>query len=206
MEALRQNLAPDASDAELRGAIAFFGLHRSHLALDAYLSRFEMARRRARAQLPNDGMFPDITSSSLRLQNAGLTPNRKSMILSSMGGDPSLEAMKRHTRRISQPCGMEMKQDVRVATGDLLKTNRNLSMPGANKALGGATVVGDAQVAPKKKKGKRKWARAGPPQPLRRRVPCQTRLIPVRVTATGALDAGANSICSHIAEGNNQTL
>ena len=123
MEASRKSLAPDASGAAFRGIIAFFGLRRSHLALDEKLSRFEMARKRAAARLPNDGIFPYITSSSLRRQNAGLAPNQKSMTLSRTGGDPSLEATKRHMRRISQPCGVEMKQDVPAAKGDLLNTH-----------------------------------------------------------------------------------
>ena len=111
MEVLRKNLAPDASDAGFRDIVEFFGLRRGHLALDEYLSRFERARRRAEARLPNNGFFPDVMLPSLCLQNSGVTPNQKSMILSSAGGDPSLNVMKRHMRRISQPCGMALKQD-----------------------------------------------------------------------------------------------
>ena len=48
-ETLQQNIAPDASDAVIRDIISFLGLHRSHLTLDEYLPRFEMARRRAEA-------------------------------------------------------------------------------------------------------------------------------------------------------------
>ena len=103
MEVLQTNLAPDASGAGFRDITAFFGLRRPHFKLDAHLSRFEMARRRAEARLPRNGIFPDIMLPPLRLRPAGLTPNQKSMIPSSAGGDPSLETMRRHMRRISQP-------------------------------------------------------------------------------------------------------
>ena len=64
-EALQTNLAPDASNAGFRDITEFIGLRRARLALDEFLSRFEMARRRAEARLPNDGIFPDIMLSSL---------------------------------------------------------------------------------------------------------------------------------------------
>ena len=204
METSQKNLAPDASDAAFRDIFAFFGLHQSHPALDEYLSRFEMARRRAEARLPNGGRFPDTLSSSLRLRNAGLTPNQKSVTLSSTGGDPPLEVMKRHICRFSKHCGAKMKQDALLAMGDLLKARQNSSRSDANKALRDKTFVGDAQVAPKKKRIERKKARAGPPQLLRRMAPRPIRLTPVRVIATGAADAGANSICFRIARGNNR--
>ena len=49
MDAPQKNLAPDASDAGFRDIVDFFGLRRGHLALDEYLPRFEMSRRRAEA-------------------------------------------------------------------------------------------------------------------------------------------------------------
>ena len=60
MEALQKNLAPDASDAGFRDIVDFFGLRRGRLALDVYLSRFEMSRKRAEARLPNNGFFPEM--------------------------------------------------------------------------------------------------------------------------------------------------
>ena len=92
MEVLQTNLAPDASDAGFRDISEFIGLRRAHLTLGEYLSRFEMARRRAEARLPNNGVFPGIMLSSLCLHHAGIAPDQKSMILSSAGGDPSLFA------------------------------------------------------------------------------------------------------------------
>ena len=80
METLKKKLAPDAPGAASREIILFFGLRRSHLTSDEYLSRFEMARRRAEARLPNGGTFSDILVSSLRLQNTSPTPKQKSMI------------------------------------------------------------------------------------------------------------------------------
>ena len=106
-----------------------FGLRRAHLTLDEYLPRSETARRRAGARLPNNGIFPDITLSFLCRHNAGITPNQRSMILSSAGGDQSFETVKRHMRRISQPCEMELKQDVLVAKDDAL--NKQVFFPWA---------------------------------------------------------------------------
>ena len=153
-EVLQTNLAPDASGAGFRDIIAFLGLRRPHFTLGDNLSRFEMARRQVEVRLPNNGIFPDIMLSSLRLHHAGLTPNQKSMILSSAGGDPPLETMRRHTRRISQPCGVELKRDVLAEKDDLLNTQQPPTRPDAIGVLRDETFIGDAQVAPKKKKGK----------------------------------------------------
>ena len=167
MEVLQKNLAPDASDAALRDIITFFGEHRPHLTLDEYLSRFEMARRRAEARLPDNGIFPDIMLSSLRLRHAGVTPNRKSRIPSRAGGDPSLETTKRHVRRIFTPCGVGLKRDVLTAEGDLLDTRESPSQPLANKTSGDETRFGDAHVVSKKTKQKKRKGKNGPsPAPL----------------------------------------
>ena len=87
------------------------------------------------------------------------------MVLSSTGGDPSLGVMKRHMRRISLHCGMERKQDALLAKDNLLKARQNLPRSDVNNAAHEETLIGDAQVAPKKKK-KRKKARSDPPQLL----------------------------------------
>ena len=152
-EVLQTNLAPNASDAGFLDIIAFFGLHRPNFTLDEYVSRFEMARRQAEARLPNNGIFPDIMTSALRLYHTGPTPKNKSMILSINGGDPSLETTK---RRILQPCGVEPKQDVLVVEDDLLNTQESPSRPVANKTLGDETFIGGAQEESKKKKKNRK--------------------------------------------------
>ena len=59
-ESLQQHIAPDASDAAYSDIILLLGLPRPHLTLDEYLPRFQMARRRAEARLPNGGIFPGI--------------------------------------------------------------------------------------------------------------------------------------------------
>ena len=104
--------------------------------------------------------------SFLRLQNSGITPNQKSMILSSAGGNPSLDVMKRHMRRILQPCGMELKQDALVVKDDLLKSQDSPLGPAARDASGDKVAIGDANMLPKKKKKKTKkkknWILPGP--------------------------------------------
>ena len=124
MGVLRKNLAPDASYAGFRDIVAFFGLRRPRLTLVEYLPRFEMARRPAGVRFPNNGILRDIMLSPLRLHRAGRIPNQKSMIRSITGGDPSLETMKRHMRQMSQPCGVELKQDALVAEDDLFITQQ----------------------------------------------------------------------------------
>ena len=103
METLKQHIAPDASGAAFCDIPLFLGLRRPRLTLDEYLSRFKMVRRLVEARLHNDGIWPEIVLPSLRLHNAALTPNQKSGVLASTSGDPSLEVMKRHMRRILQP-------------------------------------------------------------------------------------------------------
>ena len=80
------------------------------------------------------------------------------MVLASTGGDPSLDVMERHVRRILQPCGMEMKQDALAAKGDLLRAHHSMFRPDVNKASRGETLIGKAQAAPKKRRerGERK--------------------------------------------------
>ena len=199
-EVLQTNLAPEASDAGFRDVLACVGLRRPRLTLDEYLSRFEMTRRRAEARLPNNGIFPDIMLSSLRLRHVRLTPNQNSAILSSTGGDPSLETTKRQMRRISQPCGGELKQNVLVVKDDLLNTQESPSWLLANETSGDETFIGDAQVAPKKKKGR------GLLLLCRGLGICPTKLILARVDVTSAMVVGANSICFRSASVNNRML
>ena len=88
------------------------------------------------------------------------------MGLPSTGGDPSLEVMKRHMRRISQPCGLEMQRDALLAKDDLLKVRQSLPRSGVSNAVQEETRIGDAQVAPKKEKGKKKKDKSRlPPAP-----------------------------------------
>ena len=203
MEAPQKNLAPDASDAGFRDIVDSFGLRRGHLALDAYLSRFEMSRRRAEARFPNKGFFPGIMLSSLRLQNSGITPNQKSMILSSAGGDPSLDAVKRHMRRILQPCRMALKQDALAVKDDLSKSQALPSGSAAYDASGNGPVTGDANMAPQKKKNRRK-GKLDPPRPRGRMGASPIKLIPVRATAIDATVAEVNFIYIHSARENSR--
>ena len=87
--------------------------------------------------------------------------------MASTGGDPALEVMKRHMRRILQPCGVEMKQDTQLAKGDLLKAHPTLPSSDTNDDLYERTPIGEGQPAPKKKGGKKKRGRAYPPLIIR---------------------------------------
>ena len=64
-------------------------------------------------------MFPEIIASSLCLRHAGLSPHQKSLVLASTGGDASLETMKKHMRRILQPCGVDLERDASIVNNDL---------------------------------------------------------------------------------------
>ena len=117
MEALRNNLALDATDAAYREIILFLVLRRPNLTLDDYLAQFQLARRRAEARLPMARL------SSLCIHYAGIAPNQKSMVTASTRGDLSLVAAKRHMRRSLGPCGMGMKQDALLLKNDPNKVN-----------------------------------------------------------------------------------
>ena len=80
MEALQNNLGPDASDAARRDITMFPGLRQTHLTLEEHSAHFQSARQRAEARLPNGGAFPEASLSSLRIHNAGLMPNQGSAI------------------------------------------------------------------------------------------------------------------------------
>ena len=69
-------------------------------------------------------------------------------------------------RRISQLCGMELKQDVLVVKADALKKLVFSPGPSVNSSPGDTPLIGDANVASKKKKKKNEkretWALPGP--------------------------------------------
>ena len=118
-DAPQKDLAPDARDSAFRDVVVFFGLRRTRQTLQEYLALFQRALRRVEARLPDGALFPEIIVSSLRLRHAGLSPNQKSLVLASTGGDASLETMKKHMRRILQPCGVDLKQDALIVGNDL---------------------------------------------------------------------------------------
>ena len=89
-------------------------------------------------------MFPDIIVSSLCLHHAGLSSNQKSLVLASTGGDTSLETMKKHMRRILQPCGVDLKQDALIADDDLNEMRPASVTPND---LNVKVNLGEAQVA-----------------------------------------------------------
>ena len=104
-------------------------------------------------------MFPEMIVSSLCLHHAGLSTNQKSLISASTGDDTSLENMKRHMRRILQPCGVDLKQDALIADDD-----SNVMRP-ASVTPDDSNVkvdLGEAQAVSKKKKGKRTGKREVP--------------------------------------------
>ena len=61
---------------------------------------------------------------------------------------------------------MEMRQDALLAKGDLLKAHQGSSRSDANKALRDETFIGDAQVASKKRKNKKKKGQEWTPPSL----------------------------------------
>ena len=70
-------------------------------------------------------------------------------------------------RRISPPCGIDLKQDVLAVKDDALNTQVFPPGTSVNSSPGVASSIGDANVASKKKKGKRKKERLDLPSPRR---------------------------------------
>ena len=66
MEALQNNLGPDASDKAYRDFSTFPGLQLSHVTLDEFSAHFRPARQRAEARLPDGGISPQASLSSLQ--------------------------------------------------------------------------------------------------------------------------------------------
>ena len=88
------------------------------------------------------------------------------MILSSTGGGPPSDVMKRHMRRILQPCGMALKQGALVVRDDLSKSQVLPSGPSVKGVSGDGPFIGDAKMASKKNKKKRKkWKTGSSPAP-----------------------------------------
>ena len=162
-DALHKDIAPDAHDSAFRDVVVFFGLRRTHETPDEYLALFQRALRRIEARLPDGAMFPEIIVSSLRLHHAGLSPHQKSLVLASTGGDTSLETMKKHMRRILQPCGVDLKRDALIVNNDLKVMRAASSYPDDSNVK---VDMGEAQVASKKKrKNKTKKGRDPNQQP-----------------------------------------
>ena len=80
MEALQNNLGPDASDAAYRDIIMFPGLRRTRLTLDEHSAHFQSARQRAKACFPNGGVFPGASLLSLCVHNENISQNPESKI------------------------------------------------------------------------------------------------------------------------------
>ena len=80
MEALQNNLGPDASDAAYRDMIMFPGLRRTRLTLDEHSAHFQSARQRAKACFPNGGVFPGASLLSLCVHNENISQNQEPKI------------------------------------------------------------------------------------------------------------------------------
>ena len=80
MEAPRNNLGPDASDKAYCDFSMFPGLRQSRLTLDEFSAHFQSAPRRAEARLPDGGISPEASLSSLCIRNAGRPKNQDSEI------------------------------------------------------------------------------------------------------------------------------
>ena len=80
MEALQNNVGPDASDAAYRDIIMSPALRRAHLTLDEHSAHAQSARQRAEARLPDGGISPGASFPSLRIHNEVIRQNQESKI------------------------------------------------------------------------------------------------------------------------------
>ena len=109
-------------------------------------------------------------------------------------------------RRISQLCGMELKQDVLVVKDDALKKQVFAPGPSVNSSPGDTPLIGDATAASKKKKKKTKKGNLDPPWPRGRIGILPIKLTLVRVIATAVMVAEVSSICSRSARESSSRL
>ena len=77
--------------------------------------KFDTLRQKVEARMIMGGGFPDEFVSVLRMQNAALTKNEKTLVLASLRNFLSLQSAPAQMRRLFGPCGYASRQDVLVA-------------------------------------------------------------------------------------------
>ena len=109
---------------------------------------------------------------------------------------------------VKQDALVAKSQDARVVKQDALvvKSQALTSGPVVKDVSGGRMVIGDANMASKKKKKKQKKGKLDPPRPRGGMGTFPTKLIPDRATAIDAMVAEVNSTSPHIARANSRRL
>ena len=73
--------------------------------MELHLFEFDVSRRKAEARVAKGGAFPDAFASLLRMQNAALKTNGKSLLLASVQGSLDFPTVAKQMRRLFDPCG-----------------------------------------------------------------------------------------------------
>ncbi len=74
-----------------------------------------MLREKAESRMLMGSGFPDAFASALRMKDAAVSKNEKTMVLASLGNTLASHQVSAQMRRLFGPCGYASRQDVLVA-------------------------------------------------------------------------------------------
>ena len=95
--------------------VRFMHFERTDQNMDTYIMEFAMLRDEAESRTVMASGFPGASVSVLRMQNAALTENEKTMVLASLENALAFPQVSAQTRRLFGPYSYASRQDVLVA-------------------------------------------------------------------------------------------
>ena len=110
----RERFAPGAIDSISQDMEKFLYFTRTEQTMDTYIMEFEMLRGKAESRLLLGSGFLNAFVSVLRMQNAALSKNEKTMALASLGDTLGFPQASAQIRRLSGLCEYASRQDVMV--------------------------------------------------------------------------------------------
>ena len=113
---LRNYIQPDALDHMYQEETEFSPKKRADQTMERYLPEFDGLRRKEEARVIMGGAFPDASVSILRMQNAALSRNGKSLSLASVQRSLDFPTVAKQMRPLCEPRGGSARQAVLAAT------------------------------------------------------------------------------------------
>ena len=115
LEISRGRLAPNSIGSISQDVVKFMYFKRTAQTIDTCIMEFERLRQKAEARMLMGFGLPDEFASILRMQNAGLSKNEKTMVLASLRNTAASPNASPQVRRVFGPCGYASRQDVFAA-------------------------------------------------------------------------------------------
>ena len=116
---LRHNYLPGATDQVYQEVAKFLNYKRAAQLMERFLLEFDMPRTKSEKKILQGLQFPGSFLSILRMQNAVIPRNEKSLVMASVRGSLDYPLVAKQMRQVSQPRGGAHRGDVLLfTTGD----------------------------------------------------------------------------------------